>query len=160
MNGEVGGDTPPAAATSTTVNITLAKSPRALLSFAAIGGIGFAIEAVLVTGLTLYAAWSPWQARIPSFSTAVLVTWALNRRHTFAQRGLQRNSVEALLYALIQGGGAAINLAIYGACLAIAPYMSAAPVIPLAIGAVGGFAFNFLMSSKLLYSRLRAGSSG
>ncbi len=135
-------------------------SPRALLSFAAVGGIGFAIEAVILTALTQFAAWSPWQARIPSFVTAVLVTWALNRRHTFAKRGLQRRTVEAFFYAVIQGGGAAINLAIFGACLALAPSVSAVPVIPLAVGAVGGFAFNFLVSSKLLYSRLRDGASG
>lgn len=135
-------------------------SPRALLSFAAVGSIGFLIEAIILTALTQLAAWSPWQARIPSFLTAVLVTWALNRRHTFAQRGLQRRTVEAFFYSAIQGGGAAINLFIFGACLALAPDLGAVPVIPLAIGAVGGLAFNFLVSSKLLYSRLRDGASG
>jgi putative flippase GtrA len=87
----------------------------------------------------------------------VLITWVLNRRHTFPERGLQRRSTEAAFYAAIQGGGALINLAIFGASLQIMPQLALVPVIPLAIGAVGGFAFNFLLSSKWLYSRLRHG---
>jgi len=136
------------------------RSAREVLSFLAVGSIGFVIEAVLLTGLTRYAAWSPWQARIPSFLTAVLVTWALNRRHTFAERGLQRRSLEAFFYAAIQGGGALVNLGIFGAVLAFWPQLSSMPVIPLAIGAVGGFACNYLLSSKLLYSRLRSDARG
>ena len=133
---------------------------RALRSFAVVGGIGFAIEAVLLTVLTQVAGWTPWQARIPSFVTAVLVTWALNRRHTFPGRGLQRRSLEALSYACIQICGALINLAIFGVCLRHAALMRDVPVIALGIGAVGGFAFNFAVSNAVLYSRHRADVSG
>lgn len=136
------------------------RTPRQVMSFLAVGGVGFVVEAVILTALTQYAAWSPWQARIPSFVTAVLITWALNRRHTFAGRGLQRRSTEAFLYTAIQGGGALINLGIFGACLALLPQLAKVPVIPLAVGAVGGFAFNFLLSSKWLYSRLRPAEGG
>lgn len=133
---------------------------REALSFLAIGGIGFAIEAAILTSLTLYAGWSPWHARIPSFITAVLITWALNRRHTFPNRGLQHRSAEAISYAVIQSGGALINLGIFGACLTLMPELANMPVIPLAIGAVGGFVFNFILSSKWLYARLRPGHGG
>ena len=133
---------------------------REALSFLAIGGLGFIIEAVILTALTLYAGWSPWYARVPSFITAVLVTWALNRRHTFPNRGLQRRSAEAFFYATIQSGGALINLGVFGACLTLMPELATAPVIPLAIGAVGGFAFNFILSSKWLYARLRPDGRG
>ena len=131
------------------------RTLREALTFLAVGSVGFVVEAVILTTLTLYAAWSPWQARIPSFLSAVLITWALNRRHTFPQRGFEHRGTEALLYTAIQGGGALINLAVFGVCLAIQPKLAHAPVIPLAIGAVAGFAFNFLLSSKWLYSRLR-----
>jgi putative flippase GtrA len=125
----------------------------ALGSFALIGGIGFAIEAALLTALTHYAAWTPWQARMPSFCTAVLVTWALNRRHTFAGRGLQRRSVEALSYAAIQICGALVNLAIFGWSLKLLPQLSRIPVVALGIGAAGGFVFNFAVSNAVLYAR-------
>ena len=133
---------------------------RALRSFAVVGGIGFAIEAVLLTALTQFAGWSPWQARVPSFITAVLVTWALNRRHTFPGRGLKQRSVEALSYACIQICGALINLAIFGVCLRHSSLLRDVPVIALGIGAVGGFAFNFVVSNAVLYSRSRADASG
>lgn len=136
------------------------RTLREVLSFLAVGGVGFVIEAVILTALTQYAAWSPWQARIPSFLTAVLITWALNRRHTFPDRGLQQRSTEALFYTAIQGGGALINLGIFGVCLAMVPQFARVPVIPLAIGAVGGFVFNYVLSSKWLYSRLRLGHGG
>jgi putative flippase GtrA len=136
------------------------RTLREALSFLAIGGAGFAIEAVILTSLTLYAGWSPWHARVPSFISAVLVTWALNRRHTFPNRGLRRRSTEALFYATIQSGGALINLGIFGACLTLVPELATMPVVPLAIGAVGGFAFNFVLSSKWLYARLRPDHGG
>jgi putative flippase GtrA len=125
-------------------------------TFALVGGVGFAIEAVLLTVLTQWADWQPWYARVPSFLVAVLVTWALNRRHTFAGRGLDRRSAEAFFYALIQVCGAAINLAIFGVCLLYWPQLRNTPVIPLAIGAIGGFAWNFVASNALLYARRRA----
>jgi putative flippase GtrA len=120
-----------------------------------VGGIGFLVEAVLITAFTRVAGWEPWYARIPSFLTAVLVTWALNRRHTFPGRGLQRRSVEAFLYAVIQTIGAVINLAIFGVCLLCWPELRQVPVIPLGIGAAGGFAFNFVAANVFLYSRKR-----
>lgn len=132
---------------------------RELLSFIAVGSIGFLIEAVILTILTRYAGWSPLQARVPSFFTAVTATWLLNRRHTFPERGLQRRTMEAFWYAAIQGVGVTINLILFGATLAVFPQFRSMPVIPLAVGSAGGLAFNFLMSSKVLYSRLRQGGA-
>lgn len=131
------------------------RSLREVLSFLIVGGVGFIVDATILTALTRYAAWSPWLARIPSFAVAVLVTWALNRRHTFPDRGLQDRSTEALLYLAIQGGGALINLAIFWISLALQPQLVNAPVIALAFGSAGGLVFNYLLSSKWLYSQFR-----
>jgi len=128
-------------------------------SFATIGAIGFSIEAVILTALTSFAGIEAWKARVPSFLIAVLTTWTLNRRHTFAGRGLDRPSVEAAGYVAIQLCGAAVNLLIFMACLAVAPVLRRIPVIPLGIGAVGGFACNFILSKTLLYSRARTPNS-
>jgi putative flippase GtrA len=133
---------------------------RAVRSFAVVGGVGFAIEAILMTALTQFAGWSVWYARIPSFTTAVMATWLLNRTLTFAGRGLQRRSTEALLYGVIQLCGAAINLAIFALCLIVWPQLQRLPIVPLAIGAVGGFAFNYAASSGLLYARRRTQPGG
>jgi putative flippase GtrA len=141
-----------------------ANSPRAIVrtvrSFAIVGGAGFAVEAVLMTVLTQVAGWSVWFARIPSFATAVLVTWLLNRTVTFAGRGLERRTAEAFLYGVIQLCGAGINLAIFALCLVSWPQLERLPVVPLAIGALGGFACNFAASNGLLYARRRAQPGG
>jgi putative flippase GtrA len=129
---------------------------RTLRNFTLVGGVGFAIEALLLTLFVKLAGWQPWYARIPSFLTAVLVTWILNRRYTFAGRGLERSSVEVVCYILIQAVGAAVNLAIFCALLFYRPSLGEVPVIPLAIGSIGGFAFNFGASNAFLYARRRA----
>ena len=128
---------------------------RAIGRFGVIGGIGFGIEAVVLSALTRFAHWTPWQARIPSFLTAVLATWLLNRTYTFAGRRPDRTSMEVLSYAGIQICGAGINLAIFALCLFQFPDLNEVPVVPLAIGAVGGFAFNFIASNAWLYARAR-----
>jgi putative flippase GtrA len=129
---------------------------RTLRNFAIIGAIGFLIDASILTALTQLAGWTPWHARVPSFLTAVLVTWILNRTHTFRGRGLERRSVEALLYGAIQVCGALINLAVFGACLAMFPRLAAVPVIPLAMGAGVALGCNFAANNLLLYRRRAA----
>ncbi|WP_129640878.1 GtrA family protein [Peristeroidobacter agariperforans] len=130
-------------------------SSREVMSYLAVGGVGFLIEAVILTVLTQFAGWSPWLARVPSFVTAVLATWVLNRRHTFPERGLQRRSLEAFFYMAIQSAGVAINLAIYSVCLMLLPQLVRFPVIALAAGSLGGLVSNYLFNSRLLYARSR-----
>ncbi len=129
---------------------------NAIRNFALIGGIGFATEAVLLTSIIRLAGWPPWQARLPSFLAAVLVTWTLNRRYTFPGRGLDHASLDAIAYFCIQACGAAVNFLIFLACLAYFPKAHEVPLLALAVGAIGGFAFNFGTSKVLLYSRLSA----
>jgi putative flippase GtrA len=129
---------------------------REIRSFAIVGGIGFAIEAMLLTALTQFADWTPLQARVPSFLIAVTTTWWLNRQHTFAGRGLEQRSLEAFFYIAIQVCGALINFAVFGICLHLIPRLAGVPVLPLAIGAAAGFIFNFVASNAVLYSQARA----
>jgi putative flippase GtrA len=127
-------------------------------SFALVGATGFVVESVIMTVSVTIAGWTPWHARIPSFATAVLITWLLNRTLTFRGRGPERRSVEAFFYGAIQFTGAGLNLAIFALCLRYWPRLGEVPVVPLAIGAAGGFAFNFAASNSLLYARRRAGT--
>lgn len=124
-------------------------------NFAAVGAIGFVIDAGLLSALTHGAGWSPWAARVPSFTAAVLVTWLLNRRLTFPGLGLRRRSVEALGYGTIQACGAGINLLVFGASLAMFPRLAALPVIPFAVGSGVAMVFNYVALKRLLYARER-----
>ena len=131
------------------------KLPAGLRSFVAVGAVGFVIDAGLLAALTHGAGWSPWIARIPSFVTAVTATWLLNRRLTFAGRGLQRRSLEAIGYGTVQLCGALINLAVFGFCLGLFPRLTALPLIPFAAGAGIAMIFNYVAASRLLYARRR-----
>jgi putative flippase GtrA len=128
-----------------------------LRSFVVVGAVGFLIDAGLLAALTHGAGWSPWLARVPSFLTAVVATWLLNRRMTFAGRGLQSRSLEAIGYGTIQVCGALINLAVFGFCLARFPQLAALPLIPFAAGAGVAMIFNYVAANRLLYSRQREG---
>lgn len=131
------------------------KLPAGLRSFVAVGAVGFFVDAGLLAALTHGAGWSPWTARVPSFLAAVTTTWLLNRRLTFAGRGLQRRSLEAIGYGTIQVCGALINLAVFGFCLARFPQLAAMPLIPFAAGAAVAMLFNYVAASRLLYARRR-----
>jgi putative flippase GtrA len=133
----------------------LNKVPAGLRSFVAVGAVGFLVDAGLLALLTHGAGWSPWIARLPSFLVAVTTTWLLNRRLTFAGRGLQRRSVEAIGYGTIQACGALINLAVFAFCLARFPRLVALPLIPFAAGAAVAMLFNYVAASRLLYARRR-----
>jgi putative flippase GtrA len=128
-----------------------------LRSFVVVGAVGFMIDAGLLAALTHGAGWSPWLARVPSFLTAVVATWLLNRRMTFAGRGLQSRSLEAIGYGTIQVCGALINLAVFGFCLARFPQLKALPLLPFAAGAGVAMIFNYVAANRLLYSREREG---
>lgn len=133
----------------------LNKLPASVRNFAAVGAVGFVVDAGLLSALTHGAGWSPWAARVPSFTAAVLTTWLLNRRLTFAGRGLQRRSVEALGYGTIQVIGAGINLLVFGLCLAAFPLLARLPVIPFAVGSGVAMVFNYVALKRLLYARER-----
>jgi putative flippase GtrA len=133
----------------------LHKLPASVRNFAAVGVIGFVIDAGLLSALTHGAGWTPWAARVPSFTAAVLATWLLNRRLTFPGLGLRRRSAEALGYGAIQVCGAGINLLVFGLCLAGFPRLAALPVIPFAVGSGVAMVFNYLALKRLLYARER-----
>lgn len=55
--------------------------------------------------------------RLGAFLVAVSVTWALNRRLTFAGRTTRAKGREYGLYVSIQSVGAVINILVYGVAL-------------------------------------------
>src|SRR5687768_4866527 len=73
-----------------------------LLRFALVGGVGFLIDCAVLTLLMRSAGLSAWQARIPSFASAVAATWLLNRHLTFADRARDRPIVDGFAYAVTQ----------------------------------------------------------
>jgi putative flippase GtrA len=130
---------------------------RSLPGFLVAGFVGFCLDAGLMTALVSLFGWSPIASRIISFPVALACTWLLNRRWSFAGRGLESSSLEYLTYVGIQIIGAATNVGVFIGCLRRWPSLAVFPVIPLAIGAAFALAFNYSALRWFLYRRRRRG---
>jgi putative flippase GtrA len=126
-----------------------------VFSFASIGIVGFAIEAIVLSilvaqGLDIYLS------RAMSFPTALTATWYLNRKHTFDHGKNSRFASlksEYIGYFLIQVVGALLNLAVFSLVVYLFPQFKLIPVIPLAIGAGIAMVFNYSASKYFVYGK-------
>ena len=73
------------------------RLPAGLVAFLGVGVVGLLTDLSILWTLE-HAGLPMWAARAVSLTVATLVTWALNRRHTFASSGRSAHH-EALRYA-------------------------------------------------------------
>ncbi|HEX7648225.1 MAG TPA: GtrA family protein [Noviherbaspirillum sp.] len=118
---------------------------KRLVAFGLVGSIGFLVDGGVLTLLSQKYGVSVYISRLFSFLMATLVTWLLNRALVFkgVADGVSRKRDEYGRYFLVQVGGALLNLGVFSLLLHIFSALHAIPVIPLAIGAVFGLAFNY-----------------
>jgi putative flippase GtrA len=97
-------------------------------AFAAIGAIGFLVDAGVTYLGAKYLGLSPELARPPGFVLATIVNFALNRSITFrhARSPLAGSFAR---YLLVASAGLAVNYAVYSACVFLAPGVGV-PVTP------------------------------
>ncbi len=125
-----------------------------ILAFAVVGAVGFAVDASVLTFLTIKLRMDVLPARSISFTCATLVTWVLNRVFTFSRQAARepiKRRKEYFSYIAVQIVGAILNFIVFLAVIKWRPSMQLIPVIPLAIGAVAGLVFNFLMSRRFVF---------
>jgi putative flippase GtrA len=125
--------------------------PGQAFRFGAVGGVGFLVDAGVLTALHQLLDVEPIGARAVSFTLAVTATWALNRIFTFTARPGRRRSSEWLRYTTVNGIGALMNLGIFVVLVAYYPLMSAHPLLPLAVAAGPAMIFNFFASRRLAF---------
>ena len=111
-------------------------------AFAAIGVVGFLVDAGVTYLGAKYLGLSPEFARPPGFVLATIVNFALNRSITFrhARSPLTGSFVR---YSLVASAGLAVNYAVYSACVFLAPGAGIAvtpAILPLFVAAGGGAA--------------------
>jgi len=99
-----------------------------LPAFAAIGFVGYLVDASITYAGAKYLGLSPELARPPGFIVATIVNFLLNRAITF------RHSRAPLLrafrrYVVVASAGLAVNYAVYSACVVLAP-AAGLPVSP------------------------------
>jgi putative flippase GtrA len=124
---------------------------RKLARFTVVGGLGFLVDATVLSVLVHAAGSGPYAARMFSFLSAVTVTWYLNRNWTFRTDGVADRHREYSRYIGVQVAGALINLGIYAILVQSFEWMARIPVMPLAIGAVIAMLFNYGLSRKLVF---------
>jgi putative flippase GtrA len=129
------------------------KQPlRRLFGFIAIGGLGFLVEAAIIT----WAGASPWavpalMARVVSFPCAVLLTWWLNRTYNF--RSTANPLAEGGRYMVTQVAGAVANLGVFALGVRLFPLLDQWPVVALGVGACAGLAVNFALSYAFVFNK-------
>lgn len=126
-----------------------------LVSFGAIGGVGFVVDAGILQGLYLLGT-QPLLARCVSFPAAVTATWLLNRRFTFRDRPQANTRAQYLLYIGGQIAGALINMAAFVATIHYWPATAAKPLIPMVLGSALALVFNYTWANMLVFKTVLA----
>ncbi|WP_158603842.1 GtrA family protein [Acidovorax sp. 94] len=118
--------------------------------FVVVGGLGFCIDAGLLT-ILIEDNLDVMLARSCSFFVAVSATWMLNRLWTFNSGGFLSIRREYAYYFSVQILGAAINLSIFFILIDFCPEFLDIPLIPLAFGAIASLMFNYVVSKKIVF---------
>jgi putative flippase GtrA len=126
---------------------------REFSRFSAAGAVGFAVDATLFFLLNGWYYWSIAAARMVSASSAIVTTWALNRRFTFAARRSRGLTAELARYTLVQTAGLLVNLGAFALAIWLVPSLRAAPIIALGLGAAAALLFNFAAARTLAFVR-------
>jgi putative flippase GtrA len=113
-----------------------------LPAFAAVGVIGYLVDATITYVCAKYLSLSPELARPPGFVVATIVNFALNRSITF--RHSRAPLFRAFLrYCGVASVGLAVNYSVYSACVLLAPRIGIAvtpAILPLFVAVGSGAA--------------------
>jgi putative flippase GtrA len=111
-------------------------------SFAAVGLVGYVVDAAITYAGAKYLGLSPELARPPGFIVATVVNFLLNRAITF--RHSDAPFVRAFVrYWAVASAGLAVNYAVYSACVLLAPRLGVVvtpAILPLFVAAGSGVA--------------------
>jgi putative flippase GtrA len=129
---------------------------KRLVIYAAIGGIGFCVEGLIISFATIILDFSAITTRLISFPSAVFITWWLNRKYNF--RSDEAVLTEASRYFGSQGVGALTNVAVFVCCLYFLPSLAGRPIFALGLGAIAGLTVNFLLSYFYVFNKSRKGN--
>jgi putative flippase GtrA len=126
---------------------------RTFARFAAVGAIGFVIDA----GVTVLLIWSgmagPLAARVCAFMLAVAATFVLHRVWTFRRRTRPQSRLARFLAA--QAAGVAVNYLVYAALIGQLPTNPATAAASVAAGSGAALGLNYLLARLWVFSSRR-----
>lgn len=128
------------------------RLPSRLIWFVVAGGIGFVVDAGVLT-LLVQVGLDPRPARLVSFAAAVLTTWLINRSRTFGDRAGPPSLAELGRYVAASLAAATCNLAVFMALVSALEVFRAMPVLAVAVATLVGMSINFWSYSSIVFRR-------
>lgn len=125
----------------------MAALVRRLAAFAFAGGTGFVVDAGLTEALVAFGV-SPYLARVAAVAAAMSVTYAINRRLTFGDRGGAASGRPAR-YVAVSLVATGVNYLVFAAVIAMASGLR--PVFAVAAGTAVGMVINYIGYSRLVF---------
>ena len=119
--------------------------------FLVVGALGFIVDAGGTLLLSKGLGVPPWVARLPAFVAATWVTYVCHRAWTFAGRANGQPPRSWLAYMTATSLGALLNYVAYSGVLLMLGTAGATIVAGVAAGSIVGLAFNYRISSRVIF---------
>ena len=133
----------------------LGEGGQQFLRFCAVGAVGFAVDAAVLTLVVASGSMDPIGGRLISFACAVMATFELNRRWAFRLIPPLPYITTLIAYLGVQGVGFVCNLAAYVVLYKLLPPPFNQPLLCLALASALALVVNF-SGSRLMVFRRRA----
>lgn len=121
------------------------------MSFASVGGVGFAVDAGLLMFIHETLDVNVYAARLLSFLVAVTVTWWLNRYVTFADVTSVSRIREWRRYLAVSSVGFTVNLGVFYLFVLNSEMFRRWPLAALALASLVAMFFNFWASRRYAF---------
>ncbi|MBI3676635.1 MAG: GtrA family protein [Proteobacteria bacterium] len=124
------------------------------LRFALVGVGGFIVNEVVLAAMLRGLHLDRYSGQLIAYLVAATFTWWANRQLTFADRaaaGTKSIVAEWIAFLAANALGGLVNYAVYASLVALAPQPFDNPYLAVAAGSIAGLAFNFAMSSRLVF---------
>ena len=131
----------------------MAQARRQFVQFAAVGAVGFVVDATVLSAIIFLSGASPYSARVGSYLVAATATWWLNRRFTFRDASDLRPLRQWRRFLAANVTGAVVNYVVFATLIGVWPLAPLQPVLAVAAGSAAGLVFNFRVSRALVFSR-------
>jgi putative flippase GtrA len=121
---------------------------KKLIRFGIAGGLGFAVDAGLLTLLLHTTPLGPFLARVIAIAVAMAATWVFNRTFTF-DRSTHSLAVEGFRYGSVGLTSALVNYALYSMLLLTLPALQ--PLAALVFATAASMFFSFFGYSRFVF---------
>jgi putative flippase GtrA len=121
---------------------------KKLIRFGIAGGLGFAVDAGLLTLLLHTTPLGPFLARLIAIAVAMAATWVFNRTFTF-DRSTHSLAVEGFRYGSVGLTSALVNYALYSMLLLTLPALQ--PLAALVFATAASMFFSFFGYSRFVF---------